>query len=176
MQLANQKENCFVQGFSALHYACEGPHLASIQTILAKQLVHPDIYAENERFVSFTPVFSGISSLWLTAQLEYDKGAKEQRDFEREELCITVIKIFAAVGATLDSEVEIRMPNVNRQFTLLHAAAAYSCLFGVRAFKKRQSFLLEVARILADNLAPSERTLLFWRRCKVDGQHAVSVC
>jgi hypothetical protein len=175
MELANQKELSFVQGFSALHWASEGHHVSLVQTIIDKALVHPDTLSLHENFISFTPIFSGISSLWLTAQMGSEVSTKEQRNVEAEQSCLSIMKLFAVAGATLDSEVEVRIANVNRRFTLLHAAASYACLFGVRAFKKRQSFLLEVARILAEYLAPSECALLFWRRCEVDGQHAVSV-
>jgi hypothetical protein len=120
--------------------------------------------------LSFTPIFSGISSLWLAALAGHEKGEKEQRDFEKEQSCLSVMQIFAHFGAALDSEVKIHLSNDARhQFTLLHAAAAYSCLYGGRAFKQRQSFLLDVAQILANNMAPSERTLFFWKMCKVEG-------
>jgi hypothetical protein len=175
MELANQKELSFVHGLSALHWASEGHHVSLVQTIIDKELVHPDTLSLHENFISFTPIFSGISSLWLTAQMGSEVSTKEQRNVEAEQSCLSIMKLFAVAGATLDSEVEVRIANVNRRFTLLHAAASYACLFGVRAFKKRQSFLLEVARILAESLAPSECALLFWRRCEVDGQHAVSV-
>jgi hypothetical protein len=125
----------------------------------------------------FTPVFSAISAVWLTAEQESQRSGKEQRNYEDERLCLAVMRILAAAGATLDFEAKICVPShFERRATLLHIAAMYACLYHGRAFKRRQAFLLEVAQVLADNLAPSACAALFWRRCKVDGQNAVSVC
>ena len=111
MELARQKEQPFVLGFNALHWACELGLSSLVYTIIAEKLVHPETFSSNERFVSFTPIFAGISSLWLAALADRDKGGKEERDFEAEQSCLSVIQIFADFGAALDSEVEIHLSN-----------------------------------------------------------------
>jgi hypothetical protein len=179
MELADRQENNFFNGFSALHWACELHRDSLVQVIIDRKLVHPDIVATNSNFSSFTPVFSAISSLWLIEKLSSERGEKELRDHEGERLCLNVIRMLAAAGATLNSDVTVSIPGLGHNgmhVTLLLIAADYACLYHGGAFKRRQTFLLEVARILADNLLPTERAMLFWRRCKVDGHNAVSVC
>ncbi len=177
MELADQQDNPFFSGFTALHWACEYGKHSLVQIIIDRKLVHPDTFATNINFSSFTPVFSGITSLWLLAKLASESGAKEVRNHEGEQSCLNVIRILAAAGATLDSDVTVSLSgHSGMHVTLLLIAADYACLYHGGAFKRRQTFLLEVARILADNLYPSARAMLFLRRCKVDGHNAVSVC
>ena len=178
MELADQQDNPFFSGFTALHWACELGKDSLVQIIIDRKLVHPDTFATNINFSSFTPVFSGITSLWLIAKLASESGAKEVRNHEGEQSCLNVIRILAAAGATLDSDVTVSLSgHSGMHVTILLIAADYACLFhGAAFFKRRQTFLLEVARILADNLGPSARASLFLRRCKVDGHNAVSVC
>ena len=175
LRLAEQKEISFVLGFSALHWACEVMRESVVQSILARQLVLPDTFALHKQFVSFTPVFSAISVLWLRAEHDSETGVKEAKYSREEQSCLSIMKALAAAGAKLDSEIEVRLNEI-KQVTLLHIAADYACLQHGRAFLQRQDFFLQVARLLAEYLNPAEAASLLRRRCRVDGREAVSVC
>ena len=175
LRLADQKKISFVLGFSALHWACELLKESVVQTIIDRKLVHLDTFAVHAQFISFTPVFSAISVLWLRAEQGSENVANKAQTIQEEQLCLSIMKALAAAGAKLDSEIEVRLNEV-KQVTLLHIAADYACLQHGRAFQQRQDFLLQVARLLADNLKPSEAASLLRRRCKVNGQEALSVC
>ena len=174
LQLAERKKNSFVLGFSALHWACELLRESVVQSIITRKLVHPDTVAEHAQFISFTPVFSAISVLWLRAEHNSEHGVQDFDLNQQEQSCLSIMKTLAATGAKLDLEVEVHLRDV-KCVTLLHIAADYACLLQGKVFQERLDFLLQVAQLLADNLNPSECASLFRRRCKVDGRDAVSV-
>jgi hypothetical protein len=174
LQLADHKKNTFVLGFSALHWACEMLRESVVQSIIDRKLVHPNTFAQHAQFISFTPVFSAISVLWLRAEHNSEHGVKDFDLRQQEQSCLSIMKTLAAAGAKLDFEIEVHLHDV-KCVTLLHIAADYACLLHGKKFRERQGFLLRVAQLLADNLNPSECALLFRRRCKVDGRDAVSV-
>jgi hypothetical protein len=175
MRLAERKKSKFHLGMSALHWACENHLEAVIDCILNRGLVPVDAFAQHHKFISFTPIFSGISLMWLRSEGDSVNGLKWTNSKNEEHMVLSIMKKFASAGAKLDGEVEFHL-NCIRQATLLHIAADYACLFKGRCFRQRQLFFLSVAQILAENLKPSEFALLFRKKCKVDGQSAVSVC
>jgi hypothetical protein len=174
LQLADQKETPFVLGFSALHWACELHRESVVNSIIERKLLHPDTFALHAQFLSFTPVFSAISVLWLRAEYNSEHGLKNINFSLLEHSCLSVMKVLADAGARLDFEAEVHLRD-KKCVTLLHIAADYACLVNGRFFQQRQSFLLRVAQLLLDYLNPAQCVSLFNRKCKVNGEDAVSV-
>ncbi len=178
MILAERKRSKYHLGMSALHWACENHLEAVVSCIIQRNLVPVDALAEHHKFISFTPIFSGISLMWLRSEGDSDNGLKvPKRGLQRteEQMCFSIINKLACAGAKLDGEVVLHLSCI-RHATLLHIAADYACLFNGRVFQYRVPFLLSVAHLLAKHLKPSEFAALFRKKCKVDGESAVTVC
>lgn len=178
MILAERKRSKYHLGMSALHWACESHLEDVVSCIIQRNLVPVDALAEHHKFISFTPVFSGISLMWLRSEGDSENGIKVPKkglQKKEEQMCFSVLKKLACAGAKLDGQVTFHLNRI-REATLLHIAADYACLFNGRVFQQRYPFFLSVAHLLAQHLKPSEFAALFRNKCKVDGETAVSVC